>query len=381
MKTGKPELMRELNKSVILETVRKEGPISRARLSKKLDLSFPAISSSVNSLLEKGWIVETEKDNNQIGRKATLLEYNGKKGYVIGIDIGRTHIALLLSDITGKTLVEKTLRDFGHTGEEIIEAVIRLIHQSLSECELPGTLMCISVGIPGYYQEDSHSIILAPFVQGWEDIDLKEILQKEFKVDVLIDNSVNLGAIAEKWQGNRKGCRHLLYMDFGIGIGSALILDGELYRGFNGVAGEIGYHIPDYSYSREEFNTEGVFEKIFRNAVDGKMDGSYSMKSIFEKAKEGEPKAVEMLDYIKRNTEIMLCNCVSLLNPEYVIFAGNLGRALFERYGESFKEYLKRHVPYTPIIEASVLGERASVDGAVAVALRNVHSGYSLERM
>lgn len=381
MVVGKPEVMRELNKSLILETIRKRGPVSRANLNKMLSLSFPAVSNSVNELLEEGWIMEAQKDCNLIGRKATLLEYNGKKGFVLGVDIGRSHLSILLADVSGQILLEDCVHGAWKDGSEVMDDLICLLHNVLDrEAELKNRLMCIGVGIPGSWDHTTQKNVLAPFLKNWENINVQKILETEFGVSVLVDNSVNLGAIGEKWQGKGKNCNHMLYLDFGIGIGSAIILNGELYRGMNGAAGELGYSLPDFSVARKKFSEEGLFEQLLSDhstVEEGKKD-KLSMKDIFIQAEKGEEMAAAFLETIKQYTAVVVVNSVALLNPEKIIFAGSIGIALLKRYHKEFMDILENHVPYVPELDFSQLGRKANTLGAVGIALRNVHGGFNI---
>lgn len=378
MLSGKPETMKEINKSLILETIRKNGPISRANLNKLLDLSFPAISSNVNALLEKGWIVETEKDSNKMGRKATLLEYNGDKGCVIGVDIGRSHISVIMADVAGNELKQVSAYSPWTAGDELMRNTHRLLEETLNA--VPNSrekLMCIAVGIPGYRDEADMKNILAPFLEDWENIDVEKELREAFKTEIRIDNSVNYSAIGEKWRGNARNCKDMLYLGFGVGIGSALILNGNLYRGNNGVAGEIGYSLPDYRMARKEYSVEGVYERIVTGRA-GVSNGINNMKELFEKADHGDLDACALLKSILHYTEVVLVNSIAMLNPEQVIFSGNIGKALLNRYREEISNFLRSHVPFVPKLEVSALGEKAGALGAVAAALRCVHSGFTI---
>lgn len=383
MLTGKPEVMREVNKTLILETIRKQGAISRTNLQKMINLSFPAVSSIVNVLLEEGWILETEKDNNTVGRKAMLLQYNGKKGYVVGVDIGRSHLTVLLSNLLGEIIAEDAIHKKWKNSGQLMEDLIRLIYELLDkESGAKDKIMCISAGMPGIRDEKTHKNILVPFLEDWETVDVQEILSREFQTTVLLDNSVNLGAIGEKWRGRGKRCFHMLYLDLGVGVGSAMILNGELYRGMNGAAGEIGYSLPQYSLARDSFLETGVFESI----ASGYEDSGYkelpkthgNMKEIFRLAKEGKEEARRVLERIFQYTAVVLVNSVAILNPEMVIFAGSIGEALLDRFYDEFVEILKNHVPYVPELAVSNLGKKTNAIGAVGVALRSIHSGFSI---
>lgn len=373
--------MRELNKSLILEAIRKHGPLSRAKLNKLLDLSFPTISSNVGVLLEKGWIIETEKDTNQMGRKATLLQYNGNKGCVIGVDLGRSHITAIMVDVAGNELAEMQEKGPWEDGRALMMDTCKLLGRILDfVADSKDRLMCIAVGIPGYRDEITRKNILAPFLKGWEDIDVEKELRGTFDTELLIDNSINYSAIGEKWKGNAKGSMNMLYLGFGVGIGSALILNGELFSGNNGVAGEIGYCVPDFALARAEYSVEGVFERIVTGRFSPHNTDRFggNMKEAFDEAEKGDQEAIDHLEFIKHSAEVVLVNSITMLNPERVVFSGNIGKALFEKYNEEFRAFLSVHVPFVPKLEISALGEKAGALGAAAAALRSVHSGFSI---
>lgn len=380
MITGKPETIREMNETLILETLRKKGPMSRANLKKALNLSFPTISANVKNLIDSNWIIETEKDENAMGRKATLLAYNAKKGYVVGIDVGRSHITTLLTDLTGKEVATCLKKGAWRYGKDVISDVISSVYEVIETTGIrQQDILCMAIGVPGIYDNKKEVNRLAPFIEGWETVKLDKIVSDTFKIPVMIDNSVNFGAIEEKWHGAAQGFSNILYLSFGIGIGGALILNGKLFRGTHGAAGEIGYSLPQYSLRRGQYNEEGLFEQLFsRHTGYGSElpDGAKPMKRIFDDAANGDRESIEILHSFMEYTSVVLTTSISLLNPEIVVFSGGMGVPLYERFHAEFEEILKNHIPYVPVLAASQLGEWANAWGAAGVALRHIHNDY-----
>lgn len=380
MITGKPETIREINETLILETLRKKGPMSRANLKKALNLSFPTISANVKNLIESNWIIETEKDGNALGRKATLLEYNAKKGYVVGIDVGRSHITALLADLTGKEVAACLKKGAWRYGKDVISDVISSVYEVINKAGIrQQDILSMAIGVPGIYDNKKEVNRLAPFIEGWETVKLDRIVSDTFKIPVMIDNSVNFGAIEEKWHGVAQGYSNILYLSYGVGIGGALILNGKLFRGTHGAAGEIGYSLPQYSLKRDNYNEEGLYEQLLsRHTGYGSetTDISRPMKKIFDDAVEGDKLSLEILHSFMEYTSVVLTTSISLLNPEIVVFSGGMGVPLFERFKDEFREILKNHIPYVPILAASRLGQSANAWGAAGVALRYIHNDY-----
>jgi len=385
MKTGKPEVIGNMNKNAILALLRKEGPLSRAEIVRKLNISFPSVSSNVKALIEAGLVLEIgeSEKNNGPGRKSTLLSYNACKGYVIGVDAGRSQIRAMCSDLLG-TPVANVNKDssYQNSGEYIFEQILSAITDLIDMSEISvNNLKCICIGIPGIWDEAKGKNKLAPFIHSWEDIKVKDLLESKFDTTVIVDNSVNLGAIGEKWQGTARGYKDIVFIDYGVGIGAGIILNNELYRGRNNAAGEIGYMALDKFYLRRSFKEEGALEELISGASiinsmksfsNNKRD--YSMEEIFKMADESNLLAKNVLNDMLIYLSIAIVNIVSVINPEIIVLSGRLGTAIGERYMQEITDILEAHVPYLPDLVISELRDNAPIIGAIAVAIRYANS-------
>jgi len=391
MKTGKPEVIGNMNKNAILALLRKEGPLSRAEIVRRLNISFPSVSSNVKALIESGLVLEIGESerNNGPGRKSTLLSYNASKGYVIGVDAGRSQIRAMCSDLLG-TPVASVNKDssYQNSGEYIFEQILSAITDLINMSEISeNNLKCICIGIPGIWDEEKGKNRLAPFIHSWEDIRVKDRLESKFGTEVIVDNSVNLGAIGEKWQGIAQGHKDIVFIDYGVGIGAGIILNNELYRGRNNAAGEIGYMALDKFYLRRSFKEEGALEELISGAsIINSMKSFSSMKSlsnnkrdysveeIFKMADESNILAKKVLNDMLIYLSIAIVNIVSVINPDIIVLSGRLGTAIGERYRQEIMDILEAHVPYVPDLVISELGDNAPVIGAIAVAIRYANS-------
>lgn len=385
MKTGKPEMLSEMNKKLILDCLRKNGPQSRADIKRELGLSFPTVSSNVKALIESELIFENGISDNSMGKKGTLLEFNSKKGFVLGIDMGRSHIRMIICDISGNIICSSVSDQYT---QQATQGVLHQIDDELEKILKMGNitksdLRYISIGIPGIVDVLEGKHRLAPFMEPFKDIRLDLYMKDKYHIKTVYGNSVDFGAIGEKWRGAGQQYQNIIFISYSIGLGCGLILNGELYRGANGAAGEVGYMLPGTQFERDVYDDEGVMEKLVgglelerRMLTQNELPYS-SIKELFEHEEDENFLGAEMIADIKKHIALMLVNLVSIINPQVIIIGGGIGKQLAIKYADYFKKYLSLHVPYVPLIVPTQLDEKANLLGAVAYALRYIHEDYA----
>lgn len=376
-KAATPETVGESNRMLILNYLRKHGKMSRADLSRCLSISFPAVSSNVKSLMEADYIKEVGAGDNSLGRKSTLLAFNESRGYVIGVDLGRFRTRVTLADLSGESLVnicEPT--EVNQGSDKMIEMLLRMLNTVVSQSGKPkDRVLCICVGTPGVVYENK--IILAPFLPDFSAAVLEEVISKEFSANIIIENSVNLGAIGEKWRGAGKRFRDFGFINYGVGVGAALMIDGKLYKGANNAAGEVGFIVTDPTRLREQFDEVGVMENTiardkiqrfishnnFQEEVD-QLIGKYEQDDVYSKM---------ILDEIYLTLGMAMINMSAILNLEAIIISGGLGTSLGKFFEEKWRKLLKCHVPFPPEIVFSNLDNQEGVLGAISVGIEKLH--------
>ena len=375
-----PETIAEHNRRLILNALRFNGNMSRADLSRHLNMSFPAISSNAKGLLDANYILEVGTGDNTIGRKSTLLAFNAKRGYIIGVDLGRFRIRMMLADLLGNEVIStEIINTASHQGGG--QESITLIHdQALDILKKSGKtkddILCIVVGIPGIISEGKS--FLAPYTENYLEQDMIGTLQDVFEADVILENCVNLGVIGEQWKGAGVNCDDVTYIAYGVGLGSAHIVDGRLYTGAKGAAGEIGFMVTDPINISNTYDEVGSLEqalsisKIEQYLRSGNFDEE--IIKLIKSYKEGEDMYARlMIDEIALNFGIMLVNIAAILNPEVIIIAGGLGYNLGKLFLENWKETLGKHVPFAPRLVLSELNHTETMLGAVMTGIIHVH--------
>jgi len=375
-----PENWGDKNKKLIVDLLKEKGPLSRAQISRRTGMSSPAVSSNVQFLLDHDYIYEAGVGNNSMGRKSMLLSFNASKGYVIGLDLGRSSISLVLANLLGGAIYKISKEVDIHRGRfNLIDHLDVLIRNALKKNGIEeNTLLAICIGIPGVLDKATGKMILIPFAGDWTEFNILEGLQQKYRCPIAVENSVNLGALGEKRHGCGIPFQNIIYINYSIGIGSALILNNTLYTGSDGVAGEIGYAIPSPLYMRSSFKEEGALEEIISGkALDERvkaMDiGVNSLRELFES---DSPKyAVVKQDILHEREDlffVILLASISVINPSVVILSGRIGINIGRLLKDTWEKSLSAHFRFPPRLLISKSGSLANVLGAVWFALSKI---------
>jgi len=376
---GSPSTLNQLNISVVLDRIRRQHSITKSGLAKNLNLSLPTISRIVNTLIEKGYVIEAGFGKSSGGKKPKILEFNSRKAFIAGIAIDINFIEIILSDLSGnerKYLHKEFLSD--KNPDTIIETIIEYINKSVEETHIDKKeLEVISLGIPGMIEKETNLVKLIPTIPVWEGINLKEILTKKTGKEVLIDNMNNMSLLGERWKGKANGYNDVVFVGVGTGIGSGILINGKIFRGFNGSAGEVGYMFIDRNMDKSISDPQGQFEylaseialkkEICKMCLSDNISMENSDRHIIGLLEDA--KYFKHILGIIDNFAYGITNLITILNPELVIVEGSL----FEKSENAF-EYLVKKVKelskFKTKITMSSLGKKAISIGAVIHGLK-----------
>jgi len=365
---------------MILDALRLNGSMSRADLSRRLNMSFPAISSNAKGLLETNYIMEVGIGDNSIGRKSTLLAFNAERGFIVGVDLGRFRIRMMLADLLGNEILSTEIinsANFSGDGRQSIKLIHDQVVDILAKSgKKKDDVLCIVIGIPGIIKDGKS--FLAPFTEQYLENDMVETLQEAFEADVLLENCVNLGVIGERWKGAGVNYDDVTYIAYGVGLGAAHILGGKLYRGANGAAGEIGFMITEPMNINNNYSDVGSLEEVLsRSKIEKYLNaGNFDeeiIKLIQRYKDDGDLYAKLLVDEIALNFGMALVSMSALLNPEAIIIAGGLGANLGKLFIDRWKGILQSHVPFPPDLLLSSLNHTETMLGAVMTGIIHIH--------
>src|SRR4051794_9869271 len=372
-------LLRELGEQAVLETIFRQGPITRPEIATATNLSKPTVSAAVTRLEQGGLVRAVGRRAGQRGRKPLAYVVSAQAGFVVGADIGGSNLRVAAADLFGEPvcdLRQPTAKDGGRAvGVQILEMVTEVIDEAGAKHGRP---LALGISAPGIVDRASGRVTsLAYNVAPEGGFDPLEVIRDRFELPVLVDNNVNLAAVGEKWFGLARGASTVVFIAIGAGIGMGIIIDDELVRGAHGAAGEIGYLplVGDPFNPRhrlhggleDEIGAAGIVAafKEGRGADDPELT---SAQEVFDLAAAGNAAARSVVDHVAARLGTAIATVCAILDPELVVLGGGIGASpLLLRPARGSAAAL---VPITARIETSLLGERAALQGAVAVALQ-----------
>ena len=320
MVTGSKEMIRDINSHLVLETVLNDGPVSRASISAKLGLTKATVSAIVADLIDRRLVREIGSDDTSLGRKPILLEFCKENGHILSIDLGVDSITAFTSDLKGNNCGIKQFLN-NYTRENIISGLIYIIS---SQIELlpttPFGVVGISIGIHGVICDNE--ITFTPYYD-YAGLPIVERLKEHFGIPVLLENEANLSVIGEKCFCYNVS--NLIGMSIHSGIGVGIIIDNELYTGFNGNAGEFGHIIIDADGRQCPCGNRGCIEQyaseraILHGYAKAKKLDKTNIDDFIAAYNSGDDIAVSLVDEFVKYTAIGVNNILNIFNPEVIV--------------------------------------------------------------
>ncbi len=371
-------LLRELGEQAVLETIFRTGPITRPEIAAATNLSKPTVSAAVSRLEQGGLVRAAGMRGGQRGRKPVAYVVSTRAGFVVGGDIGGSNVRVAAADLFGEPICDRkrptTKAGSRAVGVQILEMVSEVIEEASVRHGRPLTL---GISAPGIVDRTSGRVTsLAYNVAPEGGFDPLEVIRDRFDLPVLVENNVNLAAVGEKWFGLARGASTMVFIAIGAGIGMGIIIEDELVRGAHGAAGEIGYLplVGDPFNPRhrlhggleDEIGAAGIVAAF--NQRRGAQDAELaSAQEVFDLAAAGNPAAHSVVDHVASRLGTAIATVCAILDPELVVLGGGIGASqLLLRPVRGSAAAL---VPITARIETSLLGERAALQGAIAIAL------------
>lgn len=375
---SRQSLLRELGEQAVLETIFRRGPITRPEIAAATKLSKPTVSAAVSRLEHGGLVRAAGTRVGQRGRKPVSYVVSSRAGFVVGADIGGSNVRVAAADLFGEPvcdLKQPTAKDGSRAvGAQILEMVSEVIERAGAH---HGPPLALGISSPGVVDQASGRVTsLAYNVVPEGGFDPLEVLRDRFDLPVLVENNVNLSAVGEQWFGLARGVSTMVFIAIGAGIGLGIIIDDQVVRGAHGAAGEIAYLplVGDPFNPRhrlhggleDEIGATGIVAEFNQRRGDGDPELG-SVQEVFDLATSGSATAQSVVDHVASRLGTAIATVCAILDPELVVLGGGIGASpLLLRPVRGAAAAL---VPMTARIETSLLGERAALQGAIAVAL------------
>src|SRR3954469_4534669 len=381
-----PALLRTLNQGALMQRLRDDGPLSRAQLARDTGLSKPTVSQALAELEAAGLVRAVGPAAPSRGRTALLYEPDPTAGYVVGIDIGRAWTRIAVADLTGTILARSDTPNRARTAAAVVRSVAREARATVQRAGIGWRRVVHTVvGSPGVFDPATGRLWHAPNLPDWSKPGLADELRAALSPSTAIDNDANLAAVGERDFGRGQEARTFVYLELGTGLGVGIVIDGELYRGARGAAGEVGY-IPwpvDGGVARSE---RGRLEEatsaaaVVTAAREAGMGGELTAKDVFDAARKGNAKGVHAVDVEADRIALLLATIGAVVDPEFIVLGGGIGGSA-DLLRPRVEARLTELTPLETRVEESELGQDAIVLGAIATALETARDLVFAERL
>ncbi|MCQ6559530.1 ROK family transcriptional regulator [Paenibacillus mendelii] len=372
--TGDLAMIKKINTAIVLEAILKHAPLSRAQISERTGLNKATVSSLVQDLIDNQLVLEIGQGASSGGRKPVLLIFHARAGYAIGIDLGVNYIRCVLTDLEGAVLMDNELPLKTNQQQKVIEQLAACIDSLRNVMpDSPYGLVGIGIGVPGIV-DDQGMILFAPNLD-WKQVKLQQALAERYDVPITIDNEANAGAQGEQKYGAGRGIAHQIYVSVGIGIGTGIILNKELYKGASGYSGELGHLSIEMNGKPCRCGNDGCWELYAsENALleQAAPLGYSDLDALLQAAEDGDRRVQQLFSRIGTALGTGIANIVNVFNPDVVIIGNRMSRAR-QWIGPSLQETVTRrslsyHREKLQILFAE-LNDQSAVRGAAYYAI------------
>jgi predicted NBD/HSP70 family sugar kinase len=383
---GNRDLIRAMNRSIVLNVIKTYGPIARAEVARQTGLSPATVTGITAELIDEDLVFEKDMGDSSGGRRPILLAINPSGGYVIGIKLTETQAIGALTDLEATVIVKRTDNLHGRDPEMIVKQLSLLVSELLQMAGLPKKkLLGVGVGLAGIVDSEQGMLRQSPFF-GWRDLPLGEMLQAQVRVPVYVDNDVNTLTLAEMWFGGGQGIDSFLIVTVGRGVGLGIVVNGQFYRGSRGGAGEFGHTVIDPKGPTCECGKRGCLEAyvgdpgLLRMATEaanrGEIHGPItSMIDLLTKAQAGDAGARAVFAHAGDILGQGIANLLNIFNPQKIIISGEGTRAgdlLFSPMHEAIARNVMPGLAKDTSIQIDAWGDDAWARGAASLVLHEL---------
>lgn len=377
--------MREMNRALVLEMIRREKTVSRTDLARRSTLTKPTVAAIVGALIDEGLVHEVGFDitPSRKGRRSRLLELNDAASAYVGIHFGVRHTSVAVADARGRIRATRVVDSFAGQFGRALRLLPSIVKGALNEAKLPRSrLEGVGVAIPGLVDQATGTCVLAPNLRFY-DVPVRAKLAEKLQAPTVVRNITQAGALAEGRVGAAQGARSFAWVYVGSGIGAAIVVDGRVVHGKHGFSGELGHcAVLDNGIQcacggigcLETVASGRAIEDAARASLTGPMRGPRAKRldahDVAIAARAGDSEARRILARAGEYLGMGISYLLNLLNPEMVVLGGRViqaGECLLEPIRASVARHAMRSdgIPIVP----STVGDDIMLRGAVLLAL------------
>ncbi|MEV5894648.1 ROK family transcriptional regulator [Nonomuraea fuscirosea] len=368
----------------ILQLIRKGTCRTRKELIEYTGLSRSTITDRVDRLIDAGYIHESGVGVSGGGRPPSVLDVDAARRLLLVADLGASHARVALTDLAARPMAEERAEMRIELGPDAVLSWVREAFQRmLDRAGRPTGDVCgVGLDLPGSVDHATGRVIRSFLMPGWDDHPVGEAIGSMFDVPVLVENDANAMALGEWWSSWR-GTDSLILIKVSTGIGTGIVLDGQIYRGVEEAAGNIGHvRLRETDDRVCTCGSRGCVASLASGHALATDLGMTSSRDVVRLVHAGDPGAIARVQEAGRTLGVVLATAVSLLNPGVLVLAGDMAQTR-EHYLTGIREVVyRRSLPYTTRnleIVTSSLGDRAGIVGMAVIVMEHVLSPASVD--
>lgn len=363
--------MRVLNQRAVLDRLRRMGAATRPQIAKDTGLSKPTVGQALVDLERHGLVRPIGRTSAGPGRSAVVYEPNPLAGYVLGLDIGRERIRAAVADLGGSVVARVDERNRSRSASSVVRTVTELASRTVADAGIALSDVVVKViGSPGVIDQRSRVVRHAPNLPGWESAGVLDGLESSLGPAVVVENDANLAALGEHVYGAARDVRVFVCVTVGTGVGMGICVDGVLFRGAHGAAGEVGflpYGKSATDVQRGQFEEAAAAESVVALAHERGLAARTAI-DVFSAARSGDVQALEVVRVEAERLAFLVASVAAVIDPELVVLGGGVGSNV-DLLLAPMEAALRTMTPLAPRIVAGSLGDGAVLSGAIAMGL------------
>jgi predicted NBD/HSP70 family sugar kinase len=378
---AKPSLIRHINQARVLRLLKDRGNLSRAELARCLNLTRTTLTFVTSALIETGLVTEGGESSvaQATGRPGTALRLNPDGAFFLGAEIAAEHIHLILINLEGTILCRETAKLHSRNPESVCEQVVQMV-QSVWSRRLAGSNRLRGVGVTVSALVNADGVIRIAPTFSWHRVDMRGALKAKLNIPVFVDNDANGAALAELSFGKRAGQSDLCLLFLDVGVGAGLVFNRKLFRGSEGLAGEIGHLTLDPAKNVQAEEKGAIETQLGRDGLLAsyrRIGGrAKTLEAFLQDLRKKKPSAQEAVRVWGEWLTLAIKNLADLFNPQLVVLAGSLSE-LFPFVEADVRNRLQdRRFPTVESLEVEIssFGKDASALGAAALVYDHILS-------
>ncbi len=384
---GSQSSLHRANLERVVRAVRLSGSLTQAEIARTTGLSAATVSNIVRELRDNGTVEVTPTSAG--GRRARSVSLSGDAGIVVGVDFGHSHLRVAVGNLAHQVLAEEAEPfDVDVSASQGFDRAEQLVERLIASTGFGREkVIGMGLGVPGPIDVETGALGSTAILPGWAGANPREEMAGRLGVQVHVDNDANLGALGELVWGSGRGARDLAYIKVASGVGAGLVINGQIYRGPGGTAGEIGHITLDESGPVCRCGNRGCLETFTAAPyvlplLRPSHGPELTMTEMVRLARAGDPGCRRVVADIGRHVGSGVANLCNLLNPSRVVLGGDLaeaGELVLDPIRDSVSRYAIPSAARQLTAVPGALGGRAEVLGALALVLSEMGDSTLLD--